>query len=63
MRRMFLVVAVLLVALAARADGTAINVDSRGVAIDGYDAVSYFQSAGVQRGKEELSADWQGATW
>jgi len=63
MRRLLLATAILFAAVAARADGTTINVDSRGVAIDGYDTVSYFQPTGVRRGKEEHSTVWQGATW
>ena len=61
-----LLAALALVALgatAARADGTVINVDSDGVAIDGYDTVAYFQPAGARRGSPDFQTTWQGATW
>jgi YHS domain-containing protein len=32
-------------------------------AIDGYDPVSYFTAGQPQRGSEEITAQWNGATW
>ena len=34
-----------------------------GVAIDGYDAVSYFIDAEPQPGKPDFEYDWQGVPW
>jgi YHS domain-containing protein len=45
----------------AQADG-AVNVDKSGVAIQGYDPVSYFDGAPL-KGTAEYAAEWQGATW
>ncbi|MDX1574891.1 MAG: YHS domain-containing (seleno)protein [Kiloniellales bacterium] len=42
---------------------TAINVNGEGVAIDGYDTVSYFTPVGARRGKAEFQAEWAGALW
>ncbi len=35
----------------------------KGVAVGGYDAVSYFGGDGPQRGVEEFSTIWKGAAW
>ncbi len=42
---------------------TAVNVNSEGVAIDGYDTVSYFTPVGARRGKPDFQAEWAGAIW
>jgi len=55
--------ALLLLAGPVLAGGTAINVDSRGVAIDGYDTVAFFTPQGATRGKPEFQAEWNGAVW
>ncbi len=34
-----------------------------GVALDGYDAVSYFTQSKAVRGDTAYAADWKGATW
>ncbi len=34
-----------------------------GVAIEGYDAVAYFEENRPVEGKKEFSYDWKGATW
>lgn len=42
---------------------SAINVDTRGVALKGYDPVTYFGSGGPQQGKEQFTAQHDGATY
>ena len=49
--------------LQARAAETAVNVNNEGVAIDGYDTVSYFTPVGARRGKAEFHTEWAGAVW
>jgi len=39
-----------------------VNRDRKGVAIEGYDTVAYFDGAPAQ-GKPEWTASWNGATW
>lgn len=34
-----------------------------GVALDGYDAVSYFTQSEAVRGNKSYAAEWKGATW
>ena len=34
-----------------------------GVAIGGIDPISYYRSTGPRRGRPDLTATWQGATW
>jgi YHS domain-containing protein len=41
----------------------AINVDERGVALKGYDAVAYFTEGRPVEGRDEFPASWGGATW
>jgi YHS domain-containing protein len=43
--------------------GGFVNVDSGGVAIQGYDPVAYFSAGAALRGDAQFSAQWQGATW
>lgn len=40
-----------------------VNVDSRGLALDGYDAVAYFTENLPREGKPEFVADYNGAKW
>lgn len=42
---------------------TAINKDSKGLALDGYDAVAYFTENLPREGKPEFVADYDGAKW
>jgi YHS domain-containing protein len=42
---------------------TQINIDSRGVAIGGYDPVAYFTQGKAVKGSEDFSRQWMGATW
>ena len=37
--------------------------DEGGPALGGYDAVSYFDAGGPQKGKESNATDWKGAKW
>lgn len=56
----------LVLTLAAQADGlvTAIITDPlTGVAIEGYDPVSYFTDAEPQPGRPEFEYDWSGVPW
>lgn len=36
---------------------------SDGIAIDGYDVVSYFDQSTPSKGKADLAYDWDGVTW
>lgn len=40
-----------------------IKTDRNGLAMKGYDPVSYFESSGPRQGSIDLAADWSGATW
>lgn len=40
-----------------------VNVDSKGLALDGYDAVAYFKENSPREGKPEFTADYNGAKW
>lgn len=40
-----------------------VNTNRRGVAIDGYDPVSYFVEGQARRGSSEVAMSWGGATW
>lgn len=42
---------------------SAVNVDAQGVALKGYDPVSYFSTSGPASGKPSLSASYHGATY
>jgi len=42
---------------------SAINVDGKGLALKGYDPVSYFSASGPQLGKEQYTAQHDGATY
>lgn|GEM_PF-490873 len=55
-----------LLAAAAQADGlvtTIVTDPLTGVAIEGYDPVSYFIDSQPQAGKPEFEYDWQGVPW
>ena len=41
----------------------AVNVDRKGVAIEGYDPVAYFTMSRPVKGKKDHVAAWMGATW
>ncbi|MGH6932362.1 MAG: YHS domain-containing (seleno)protein [Dongiaceae bacterium] len=45
------------------AAGGFVNVDTGGVAIQGYDPVAYFSEGSAVKGDAQYSAEWQGATW
>ena len=40
-----------------------VNVDSKGLALDGYDAVAYFADSSPREGKSEFTTEYNGATW
>jgi len=40
-----------------------LNLDESGLAIQGYDPVSYFSEKGPQKGKKEFAFDYQGGTY
>ena len=40
-----------------------VNVDKKGLALHGYDAVTYFQSDKPQKGSEAFAYTFMGATW
>lgn len=42
---------------------SAVNLDSKGVALQGYDPVSYFSSGGPALGKADFSAEHEGAVY
>lgn len=50
-------------ALRAKSLRGPVNVDYRGVAIGGYDPVSYFRADGPLRGSSAFEAQWSGAAW
>lgn len=54
-------VSVLLTSMIANA--SPVNVDSNGVAIQGYDPVSYFVNGKPMKGSQEFSAEFGGATY
>lgn len=39
------------------------NVDSSGLALEGYDPISYFESKGPLKGSEAIKAEFEGATF
>jgi len=39
------------------------NLDGRGVAIQGYDTVAYFEQQQAVQGNAQFAVDWQGAQW
>ena len=63
--RIALVLATLSVAGAAVAGGKVapVNIDKKGLALHGYDPVSYFESDKPQPGSEAFSYSYGGATW
>lgn len=52
-----------LAASSAHADFPAIDVDGAGLALRGYDTVSYFTEGRPRRGLDAHSTRWNGATW
>ena len=64
-RRIFLTaIALTLVPTLARAASPEIYTGLvNGVAVGGYDAVSYFSDGGPKQGSEQFSTDWKGAKW
>ena len=61
-RRTFLLLA-LAAALPAAAADTALNLDAAGLALKGYDPVAYFRAGGPVRGRADLTASHDGATY
>ncbi len=51
------------IASSSFADNPAINTDHNGLAIHGYDPVSFFTTEIAQRGKEQFQYLWADATW
>lgn len=41
----------------------AVNKDSRGLALKGYDPVAYFVDSKPAEGSKDITLDWSGATW
>ena len=65
-KQILTILAWLCLALAARADGlvtTVVTDPLTGVAIDGYDPVSYFLGPEPQAGVPDFEYDWQGVPW
>ena len=59
-------VAVAVVVFAAAVAGqkvAPVNTDKKGVALHGYDAVTYFEKAKPEKGSEQFSYSYGGATW
>ncbi|MEM7209181.1 MAG: YHS domain-containing (seleno)protein [Pseudomonadota bacterium] len=52
-----------LVVSAHAGGGSEVNKGDNGVAIKGYDPVSYFTDGAPAKGSAEHSVDWKGATW
>ena len=44
-------------------NGYLVNLDNKGVIIDGYDPISYFTGNGPVKGKPEFTANYQGAVY
>jgi YHS domain-containing protein len=40
-----------------------VNADKNGVALHGYDPVTYFEMDAPRKGAEQFSYNWKGATW
>jgi len=40
-----------------------VNADKSGVALHGYDAVSYLEAQAPQKGSQQFATTWKGATW
>jgi YHS domain-containing protein len=57
-----LAAALLLLGLFGGGGVTPVNVDKAGVALHGYDPVSYFEGS-PRRGDAKLAYTWKGATW
>jgi YHS domain-containing protein len=65
-KQILTIAAWLALGLAARADGlldTIVTDPLTGVAIEGYDPVSYFTESEPQPGKPDFEYDWGGAPW
>ena len=65
-KQILTIVAWLCLAALARADGlvtTVVTDPLTGVAIEGYDPVSYFLGAEPQLGRPDFEYDWQGVPW
>ncbi len=63
LRLMSILAGVLLLAACARSGIHPVNVNHEGVAIKGYDAVSYFTDGRPVKGSAEFSHSWMGGTW
>ncbi len=50
-------------ALGVGQKAAAVNKDSSGLALDGYDSVAYFKENLPREGKPEFTADYNGAKW
>jgi len=59
----FLTVALLLIAFHSIHAATVINKDKSGLALKGYDAVSYFNEGKAVEGKKDFEHSWMDATW
>lgn len=63
LRRTFLAgLSALFLSPAARAETPMFYVDE-GMALSGYDVITYFDAAGPQRGQREFAVMWKGAIW
>jgi len=63
MRILLLLLLFLAPAHAASGAATVFDTSPEGVAMDGYDPVSYFAAAAPAPGDPQIAADWSGATW
>lgn len=59
----FIGILFLLLAFQSQAANNTINIDRQGLALKGYDPVSYFVSNGPRMGEARFQHHWDGATW
>jgi hypothetical protein len=62
-RRTFLTLAALLILSAPAAADKLFTGKLQGVALAGYDAVSYFNASGPAMGSDSVMTEWKGAKW
>lgn len=60
--KQFLLLCLLTLGSLLRAEAP-INKTWRGIALDGYDAVAYFEDAKAVEGNSDFTTEWKGATW
>lgn len=63
MNKIVILAALLFLSLSAFASNKSVYMNDKGVAIDGYDTVSYFVNKKAEQGKKEYSYCWHCALW